>query len=67
MCKVGDLVEFIHGKHGAQIKRMGLYAEKGSYGFDKVLHDGKVYWVNTNHVSAISMTRKDPVSETADN
>ena len=67
MIKVGDLVEFVYGKHGAQITRMGLYAEKGIYGFDKVLHDGNVYWVNPDHIKVVSITRKPDVSEPTHN
>ena len=67
MFKVGDFVEFIYGKHGAQIKRRGLYAEKGFYGLDKVLHNGNVYWVNPDHITAISIARKDPANEPLDN
>jgi hypothetical protein len=67
MFKVGDFVEFIYGKHGAQIKRRGIYAEEGSHGFDKVIHNDKVYWVNPDHITAISMVRKGPVSEPVDN
>jgi|TARA_R110000824_G_scaffold249901_1_gene438755 hypothetical protein len=67
MFKVGDFVEFIYGKHGAQIKRRGLYAEKGYYGMDKVLHDGTTYWVNPDHITAVSMARKDPANEPVDN
>jgi len=67
MFKVGDFVEFLYGKHGAYIKRRGLYAEKGYYGLDKVLHDGRAYWVNPDHITAISITRKDPANEPVDN
>jgi len=67
MFKIGDFVEFIYGKHGAQIKRRGLYAEKGYYGMDKVIHNGTAYWVNPDHIKPISITRKDPVNEPVDN
>ena len=67
MFKVGDFVEFIYGKHGAQIKRRGLYAEKGFYGLDKVVHDNRAYWVNPNHITAVSLVRKSDVNEPLDN
>jgi len=67
MFKVGDFVEFIYGKHGAQIKRRGLYAEKGYYGLDKVVHDGRAYWVNPDHIKPISVVRKTDVNEPVDN
>ena len=67
MFKIGDFVEFIYGKHGAQIKRRGLYAEKGYYGLDKVVHDGRAYWVNPDHIKPISMVRKTDVNEPLDN
>jgi len=67
MFKVGDFVEFIYGKHGAQIKRRGLYAEKGYYGLDKVVHDGRAYWVNPDHIKPISVVRKTDVNEPLDN
>ena len=67
MFKVGDFVEFIYGKHGAQIKRKGLYAEKGYYGMDKVIHDGRAYWVNPDHIKLISMVRRADVNEPLDN
>ena len=67
MFKVGDFVEFIYGKHGAQIKRRGLYAEKGYYGLDKVLHNNTAYWVNPDHIKPISLVRKTDVNEPLDN
>jgi len=65
--KVGDFVEFIYGKHGAQIKRRGLYAEKGDAGLDKVIHGGRAYWVNPDHIKLVSIVRKDPANEPLDN
>ena len=67
MFKIGDFVEFVYGKHGAQIKRRGLYAEKGFYGLDKVIHDNTAYWVNPDHITVVSTAVKDPVSEPLDN
>ena len=67
MFKVGDFVEFIYGKHGAQIKRRGLYAEKGSFGLDKVVRDNRAYWVNPDHITVVSMVRKTDVNEPLDN
>ena len=67
MFKVGDFVKFIYGKHGAQIKRRGIYAEKGYYGLDKVIHNDKVYLVSRDHITAVSLVRKDPANEPVDN
>ena len=67
MFKVGDFVEFIYGKHGAQITRRGLYAEKGYYGLDKVIYDDRAYWVTPDHITVVSMVRKTDVNEPLDN
>ena len=67
MFKVGDFVEFTNIKRGKSTRHKGIYAEKGSYGLDKVLHDGRAYWVNPDHITAISIVRKTDVNEPLDN
>ena len=59
MFKIGDFVEFTNIKRGKSIRRKGIYAEKGVYGLDKVLHAGRAYWVNPDHIKPISIIRKD--------
>jgi hypothetical protein len=65
--KIGDFVEFTYGRLGAQKKRRGIYAEKGFYGMDKVIHNNTAYWVNPDHITVVSTAVKDPVSEPLDN
>ena len=67
MFKTGDFVEFVYGLYGAQTKRRGIYAEKGFYGLDKVIHDNTAYWVNAATIAAVSVALKDPVNEPLDN
>ena len=61
--KVGQLVQFVYGRVGGQIERIGIFAERGYYGIHKVISENKTYWVPESSIKTISAKRKDTVNE----
>lgn len=61
--KVGELVQFVYGRVGGQIERIGIFAERGYYGIHKVISENKTYWVPESGIKTISAKRKGTVNE----